>query len=77
VLAAALGDSDARVRYAAASAFGEIHDLHKAPEALIRAASSSDTRLAEKSVHSLAEIKDPATVDVMLSVLSHPIATFG
>jgi HEAT repeat protein len=72
VLSTALSDADARVRYAAASALGDIHDLRKAPDALIRAASSSDVRLAEQAVHSLAEIKDPATVDVMIGVLSHP-----
>ena len=71
VLAAALADKDAEVRFAAASALGELHELRRAPGALIRAASSTETRLAELAMHALAEIKDPATLDVLVGALAH------
>jgi HEAT repeat protein len=70
-LAVALGDANAEVRYAAAGALGELHDLRKAPEALVRAAGTNDTRLTRLAAQALAEIHDPATVDVLIALLSN------
>lgn len=71
-LDAALGDANGEVRYAAASAFGELHELRKAPEALVRAATTGDARLKKLAANALAEIHDPATVDVLIGMLSSP-----
>ena len=71
-LAAALDDRDRDVRLAAAHAFSDLHDLEKAPPALVRAAESSDARLSATAVEALAEIADPATIDVLIGRLASP-----
>ena len=70
VLAQALGDANTEVRYSAARALGELHDLRKAPDALVRAASAGDARLQKLAAHALAEIHDPATVDALIGLLA-------
>jgi hypothetical protein len=71
VLAGALGDRERRVRIAAAHALGNLDELHAAPTALVRAAESDDEELAEAAINALAEIHDPATIDVLIGRLSH------
>ena len=68
--AVALDDASMDVRVAAARALSDVHDLEHAPEALVRAARSTDPRLRAAAAHALAEIHDPATVDVLISLLS-------
>ena len=72
VLATALGDRDRRVRIAAAHAFSDLDELNTAPTALVRAAESDDAELAEAAIHALAEIHDPATIDVLIGRLTSP-----
>ena len=62
-------DPDVPVRVAAA-AFSELHDLHKAPEALVRAATGSDVKLRRIAAHALTEIADPATITVFAGLLT-------
>ena len=69
-LAGALDDGAMVVRYAAAAAFSELHDLHKAPEALVRAATGSDVKLRRIAAHALTEIADPATITVFAALLT-------
>jgi HEAT repeat protein len=71
-LAAALNDTDRHVRIRAASALGDLDELHTAPAALIRAAESTDIEFAEAAINALAEIHDPATVDVLIGRLTSP-----
>jgi HEAT repeat protein len=71
-LAAALGDDDRRVRLRAAHALSDLDELQKAPAALIRAAESNDAEFAEAAINALAEIHDPATVDVLIGRLTSP-----
>ena len=73
-LRAALGADDARTRWAAAHAFGELHTLEQAPPELVRAARSSDQTLTLYAVRSLAEIHDPATVEVLAANVDAPDA---
>ena len=69
-LAGALEDGAMPVRYAAAAAFAELHDVHKAPEALVRAATGSDVKLRRIAAHALAEIADPSSVNVFIALLT-------
>lgn len=69
-LVRALADGVAEVRYAAADAIGNLHEIHVAPEALVRAARSSDPKLRRLAAHALAEIHDPATLDVFIELLA-------
>lgn len=71
-LAAALDDRDRTVRLSAAHAFSDLNELEKAPEALVRAAGSSDAELSAIAVEALAEIGDPETIDVLIGRLSSP-----
>jgi HEAT repeat protein len=69
-LAGALDDASVVVRYAAAEALSDLNDLERAPEQLVRAARSPDPRLRKAAARALAEIHDPATVDVLIGLLS-------
>lgn len=71
-LAAALSDDDRRVRIRAAEALGNLDELKKAPAALIKAVESNDTELAEAAINAVAEIHDPATIDVLIAKLTSP-----
>jgi HEAT repeat protein len=71
-LAGALSDQDRRVRLRAAYALGDLDELERAPAALVRAAESTDMELAEAAINALAEIHDPATVDVLIGRLTSP-----
>ena len=71
-LATALADTDRDVRLAAAHAFGDLNEFEKAPDALVRAAESSDLQLSVTAVHALAEIADPATIDVLIGRITSP-----
>lgn len=66
----ALGDDNAGVRYAAAEAFGNLHDVRVAPPALVRAAQSGDAGLKKVAARALAEIHDPATIDVLIALVT-------
>ncbi|MBL0937722.1 MAG: HEAT repeat domain-containing protein [Gemmatimonadaceae bacterium] len=67
-LSEALADRDAEVQYAAARAIGELDDLEHPPAALIAAVKSSDRKLARISALVLADLHDPATLDVLLTL---------
>lgn len=69
-LAAALSDSEAEVRYSAAAAIGDLDDLHAAPAALVRAASTEDPRLRITVAKALAEIADPATTPALAALVT-------
>ena len=69
-LSGALDDGAAPVRYAAAAAFSELHDVHKAPEALVRAATGNDAKLRRIAARALTEIADPATINVFIGMLT-------
>jgi HEAT repeat protein len=72
VLADALSDPSAAVQYAAVEAMENLDDLEKAPPALVRASQSSDARLQELAVLSLAKFHDPLTIDALLAHITHP-----
>ncbi|HEY0928449.1 MAG TPA: HEAT repeat domain-containing protein [Gemmatimonas sp.] len=67
-LSAALRDSDAEVRYTAARAIGELDDLEHPPAALLEACRSNDRRLARIAAMTVAELHDPATLDLLISL---------
>lgn len=67
-LSAAISDRDASVRYAAVEAMGEIHDLEQAPSALRQACTSSDRKLARLATLAVAEMHDPTTLDLLISL---------
>jgi HEAT repeat protein len=71
-LATALNDADRHVRIQAAHALGNLDELQAAPAALIRAAESTDVAFAEAAINALAEIHDPATIDVLIGRLTSP-----
>jgi HEAT repeat protein len=66
----ALADDNMGVRYAAAEAFGSLHDVRTAPSALVHAAQSGDTELKRLAARALAEIHDPATIDVLIALVT-------
>lgn len=68
-LAAAIDDKVPQVRYAAVEALAELDELHKAPESLLRAATSSDARLRKHVALALAEIRDPLSINALLSLI--------
>ena len=70
LLAAALSYEDVRIRRAAARALGEMHDMERAPLELEKAARSSDTILRRIAARSLAEIHDPASLDVLIELVT-------
>ncbi len=72
LLGQALADPVPDVRYAAAEAFDDLHDLETAPPALIEAARSSDERLRKIAGLSLAEIHDPASLDALIGLVDSP-----
>jgi hypothetical protein len=72
MLARALADDDRGVRIRAAEAFSDLDELQQAPAALLRAAESSDVEFAEAAINALAEIHDPATIDVLIGRLTSP-----
>lgn len=67
-LSAALRDADAEVRYASAHAIGELDDLEHPPAALLEACRSSDRKLARIAAMTVAELHDPATLDVLIAL---------
>lgn len=70
-LAAALDDPSIDVRASAAHAYGELHGIDRAPDALVRAVRSGDARLRRVAAHALVEIHDPATLDVLIGLFSN------
>ena len=60
----------ARATAQAAPSLSDLNDLERAPEQLVRAARSPDPRLRKAAARALAEIHDPATVDVLIGLLS-------
>lgn len=67
-LSTAIGDRDATVRYAAVAAMGEIDGLEQAPVALRQACTSSDRKLAKLASITVAELHDPTTLDLLISL---------
>ncbi len=70
VFVAALAEGDAQVKLAAAAAIGELHDLERAPPALVEAARSADGPLRRIAARSLASIGDPNTVETLMALVS-------
>ena len=70
VLSRALTDREPSVQYAAAHAIGELHDLETPPTALLDACRSSDRTLARIATLIVADKHDPATLDLLLSLLN-------
>lgn len=67
-LSAAINDRDARVRYAAVEALGEVDGLEQAPSALRQACTSSDRTLARLAAITVAEMHDPSTLDLLITL---------
>ena len=68
-LARALGDPDVEVQRKAADAIGDLHDVSKAPAALVRVTTSTDRELRRNATKALAHIGDPATVQALVDRL--------
>ena len=69
ILVSALAEGDAHVKVAAAAAIGELHDLGHAPPALVEAARASDGELKRIAARSLASIRDPNTLETLISLM--------
>jgi HEAT repeat protein len=67
-LSVALRDRDADVRYAAARAIGELDGLEHPPAALLEACRSDDRKLARIAAMTVAELHDPATLDLLVTL---------
>ena len=70
IFVAALAEGDARVKLAAAAAIGELHDLERAPPALLEAARAADPALRRIAARSLAAISDPNTLDALIGLVA-------
>lgn len=68
-LAAAVEDKVPQVQYAAVEALADLDELHRAPESLLRAAATSDAQLRKHVARALAEIRDPLSVNALLSLI--------
>ena len=71
-LSQALRDPAPRVQYEAVEAIQNLHDLESAPPELVAATRSSDKTLQRLAAMALAEIHDPATLDALLALVTHP-----